>query len=114
MPPGDRLRSIVHEVRQELAAGRQQLRAQHELGLEGARVCARFTTMVDQAIGRIFNAYLSELSEADAAKLRERVALVAHGGYGRRQQAPYSDVDLMLLYDGRRDAAVTQLASRLT
>ena len=114
MPQGDRLRSIVREVRQELADGRQQLREQHDRGLEGVRVCARYTTLVDQAIGRIYEAYLGELSEADATQTRERVALVAHGGYGRRQQAPFSDVDLMVLYDGKRDALIGQLASRLT
>src|SRR3954470_22056535 len=114
MSIGDRLRSIVREVRQELVDGRQQLRAQHDRGLEGSRVCARYTSLVDTAISRIFDAYLSELPAAEAAQLRERVALVAHGGYGRRQQAPFSDVDLMLLYDGKRDAQITQLASRLT
>src|SRR4029078_680182 len=111
---GDRLRSIVREVRQELVDGRQQLRAQHDLGLEGGRVCARYTTLVDTAMGKIFEAYLGELPQADAAQLRERVALVAHGGYGRRQQAPFSDVDLMILYEGKRDTQIGQLASRLT
>jgi len=57
---------------------------------------------------------LGELSQAQATELRERVALVAHGGYGRRQQAPYSDVDLMILYEGKRDTLIGQLASRLT
>src|SRR4029079_17506611 len=111
---GDRLRCIVREVRQELVDGRQQLRAQHDLGLEGVRVCARYTTLVDTAIGRIYEAYMGELSEADSGQLRERVALVAHGGYGRRQQAPFSDVDLMVLYEGKRDTLIGQLASRLT
>src|SRR3954469_7012479 len=114
MPFGDRLRSIVREVRQELVNGRQQLRAQHDRGLEGVRVCARYTSLVDTAIGRIFEAYLAELPQPEAAQLRERVALVAHGGYGRRQQAPFSDVDLMVLYEGKRDALIGQLASRLT
>ncbi len=86
MYSGDRLRSIVREVRQSLADGRQQLRAQHDRGLEGARVCARYTALVDTAIGRLFDGYLNELPSADAALMRERVALVAHGGYGRRQQ----------------------------
>jgi [protein-PII] uridylyltransferase len=101
-------------VRQELADGRQQLRAQHDLGLDGVRVCARYTAMVDQVITRIFDAYVGELADADSAELRQRVALVAHGGYGRRQQAPFSDVDLMVLFDGRRDERIRQLASRLT
>jgi len=114
MAQGDRLRSIVREVRQEMVEGRKQLREQHDRGLEGVRACARFTTLVDQAIGRIYDAYLGELPEAAATETRERVALVAHGGYGRRQQAPFSDVDLMLLFDGKRDALITQLASRLT
>src|SRR6476646_5058792 len=111
---GDRLRSIVREVRQELVDGRQQLRAQHDRGLEGVRVCARYTSLVDTAIGRIYEGDLGELSPADSAQLRERVALVAHGGYGRRQQAPFSYFDLMVLYDVKRDALITQLAQRMT
>src|SRR3954469_13479708 len=114
MPFGDRLRSIVREVRQELVNGRQQLRAQHDRGLEGVRVCARYTSLVDTAIGRIFENYVSELPEAESKQIRERVTLVAHGGYGRRQQAPFSDVDLMVLYEGKRDTLIGQLAARLT
>src|SRR3954451_6296126 len=110
----DRLRPIVREVRQELTDRRRQLRAQHDRGLEGVRVCARDTALVDTAIGRIFQAYLSDLSESDGKQIRERVSLVAHGGYGRRQQAPFSDVDLMVLYEGKRDALIGQLAARLT
>lgn len=114
MPTATRLRSNVLAVRQQLADARQQLRGQHDRGLEGARVCARFTSLVDVAMGQLFDAYLTELSDADAAQVRERVALVAHGGYGRRQQAPYSDVDLMILYEGKADDLVKQLATRLT
>ncbi|HEX5472244.1 MAG TPA: HD domain-containing protein, partial [Lacipirellulaceae bacterium] len=114
MSTGDRLRSIVREVRQSLVEGRRELRAQHDRGLEGTRVCARYTSLVDTAITRIYDAYLSELSQVESAQLRERVALVAHGGYGRRQQAPFSDVDLMILYEGKRDALISQLAVRLT
>jgi [protein-PII] uridylyltransferase len=114
MPTATRLRPNVLATRQQLSDERQRLRGQHDRGLEGGRVCARFTSLVDVAVGQIYDAFLNELAEADAAELRQRVALVAHGGYGRRQQAPYSDVDLMVLYDGKLDDLVKQLASRLT
>lgn len=113
MPPS-RLRAVVLESRQQLAEGRQQLRTMHERGLEGARVCVRYTALVDAAITRLYEAYLAELPAADAQQMRERVALVAHGGYGRRQQAPFSDVDLMILFNGKRDTLIGQAASRLT
>jgi [protein-PII] uridylyltransferase len=114
MPVGARLRSSVLSAREHLAQGREQLRGQHDRGLDGVKVCSRLTSLVDAAVTRLYDAALSELSESDATTLRERVSLVAHGGYGRRQQAPFSDVDLMILHEGRADALITDFARRLT
>lgn len=114
MATGTRLRPSVLAARQQLAEGRAQLREQHDRGLEGPRVCAKLTSLIDTAISQLYDAYLQELPSVEEAQLRGRVALVAHGGYGRRQQAPYSDVDLMVLYEGKRDEQIRQLASRLT
>lgn len=114
MPAGSRLRPTVLAARQHLVDGRQKLRALHNKGLDGVQVCARFTTVVDGAITQLYDAYLAEQSPAVQDEIRHRLALVAHGGYGRRQQAPYSDVDVMLLYGGKLDALVTDFAGRLT
>jgi [protein-PII] uridylyltransferase len=114
MPVGARLRPSVLSAREQLVEGREQLRQQHDRGLDGVKVCARLTSLADGAITRIYDAALADLPESGAAALRERVALVAHGGYGRRQQAPFSDVDMMLLHDGRTDSLLADFARRLT
>jgi len=44
--------------------------------------------------------------------LRGRIVLVPHGGYGRRDVAPFSDVDLMVLYERSAEDLVARLAER--
>jgi [protein-PII] uridylyltransferase len=54
------------------------------------------------------------LEEIGDDPLESLVALVPHGGYGRRDLAPFSDVDLMLLHARDSEARVQPLAQRLT
>ncbi len=71
------------------------------------------TDLLDGVILDLFEAVQEEL-EGDARAAIAHVALVAHGGFGRRDMAPYSDVDLMLLVQPAVEKHVEPLARKLS
>ncbi|MFO1062766.1 MAG: [protein-PII] uridylyltransferase [Pirellulales bacterium] len=105
------LPAAVLQARKRLLEGRQKLRAQHDAGSPGLQVCVRLADLVDSVLLELYEAACIDLN---LTHLTDSVTLVAHGGYGRRDVAPYSDVDLMLLHDPRVTDAVVPLARRLS
>jgi [protein-PII] uridylyltransferase len=108
------LQDAIRAAREDMDAGRQRIREMHDRGLDGLQVCGRLTTLVDGIVGRLFDAAALDLDPSAGGDLRTRLALVALGGYGRRQSAPYSDVDLMLLHNSPRPDELTPLVRRFT
>ena len=84
----------VLAAREKLASGHQRMQAQHERGSPGIQVCAGLTALVDEVLLDLYWAALDELPTG--SQLASQVVLVAHGGYGRRRMAPFSDVDLII------------------
>lgn len=105
------LPAAVLQARRRLLEGRQKLRAQHDAGSPGLQVCVRLSDLVDSVLLELVEASLADTATHELA---ESITLVAHGGYGRRDVAPYSDVDLMLLHDPRVADQVVPLARRLS
>lgn len=110
MPSRVQFNERILVERERLERVREELRALHDNGLTGLDTCARLTSLVDEVVLRLFDAAIDDSGRQDADKLRARVCLVAHGGYGRRHLAPFSDVDIMVLYSGKEDAQVAKLA----
>src|SRR3954468_24884314 len=107
MPAQPGLSAAVVAAKEKLATGREKLRQQHERGSPGVQLCTHFTELLDEIVLDLFGAAAEE-------RLASRIALVAHSGFGRREMAPYSDVDLMLLHSFRSDEELLPLVRPFT
>ncbi len=107
------LRSNVLAAKARLAKGNEDLKRRHQAGCSGVEVCALATNLRDAVLLELVEAALADLGEAGPNGLLAEIALVAHGGHGRRDVAPYSDVDLMILHRRGAAARVARLAERL-
>ncbi|MFO0897980.1 MAG: [protein-PII] uridylyltransferase [Pirellulales bacterium] len=113
MSAGPNLRPSVLAAKERLAAGREKLRQQHERGSPGIQVCTRLADLLDGVILDLYQSALDDLGEAGPEGLEADLVLVAHGGYGRRDVAPFSDVDLMILHKDTVADRVAPLARRM-
>ncbi|MFO0945495.1 MAG: hypothetical protein U1D30_06050 [Planctomycetota bacterium] len=69
--------------------------------------------MVDDAIGQLYNHGLSSLADDKQEQVRQHLTLIPQGGYGRRDLAPFSDVDLVFLHDGEATDVVLAFVKEL-
>ena len=107
------MRPYLRDGRERLNDTRRQLGQRHAAGASGTEICHALADLYDEIIGRLFQIALDELGETGPAGLSAQVALAPHGGYGRREVAPYSDADLMILHEPGSDNRVAPLAQRL-
>jgi [protein-PII] uridylyltransferase len=73
------------------------LEKQHREGGSGMEVCQARAAMIDVVIENLFLAAL-DLYTTEHGPLPCKMAVLATGGYGRRELNPHSDIDIMFLY----------------
>ena len=106
------IRDEIVAARQRLCTIHGRLRQRHQLGHSGEELCAELAAARDAIVIELFWAAVGELC-GQTSREASGIALAAHGGYGRKEVAPFSDVDLMLLYDPRAAGLVSPLSERL-
>jgi [protein-PII] uridylyltransferase len=93
----------------ELAQARARASAGLVDGLGGVELAYRLTADVDRLVTEVA---ARELAVEPPAR-QARVAVLATGGFGRREFAPYSDLDLIFLFADEPDEAGQALARRI-
>lgn len=88
----------------ELRARRDALEFLWQKGLSGKDLLMQHTDLIDAYLSHCFR----NIPEA-----QEDMTLVALGGYGRKELFPYSDIDLMLLYDPNVEQHVGDVAEKI-
>lgn len=73
------------------------LERMHRKGESGRTLCQARAAMIDVVIENLFIAAL-DLYATEHGALPCKMAILATGGYGRRELNPHSDIDLMFLY----------------
>jgi len=98
--PDDRPRCYVPAMSEGSSRADLPLRDRRQtlierLELRGEAFCRAYANEADD--------WLSSLAERATEGNRRHLALLAVGGYGRGLLFPYSDLDIVLIYDGHRD-----------
>ena len=84
-----------------------ELRSRHDQGASGLEVENGRSAIIDSLVSRLFDhavaLYASTRGPTPAA-----VSMMALGGYGRNELAPWSDIDVMFLYPTKSKPAVVE------
>ena len=104
---------VVEVLKAALIAGREEVRKRFEAGASGAETVHALSFLVDQLIRLLHDFVGTHVYPIANPTAGERMALIAVGGYGRGELAPFSDIDLLFLTAYKRTPHTEQVVEYL-
>ena len=104
---GERLHSaLLPPLKEAIAEERARIATAHRAGAGGLEIVARHADLIDALVGQLVRLADAALVTPAMQSESQGCAVVALGGYGRRELNPASDIDVMVLFPRRMDAYV--------
>jgi [protein-PII] uridylyltransferase len=105
--------AFVAPLKVALTAGRAEIRRRFETTGDGAATIREQCFLIDQLIRALFDLVTQVIYPLPNPTSGERLAIIAVGGYGRGELAPYSDIDLLFLLPYKRTPHTEQVVEYL-
>ena len=90
--------TLVTQLKAFCAQERTRIENRHRFGIGGTEIVEEYTRLADNVIQRIYQAGI----QGEIISKEMPLAILAVGGYGRAALNPYSDIDVMLVYDNSK------------